>query len=108
MSVTVTVLRNSAFVALECPLPSLLEPLQGFETRGNKDRMPTAQGASHVETHSDRILFFWNEMPPGKYLATAFARVKVSGDAAVPSARIEEMYQRKNFSETSASRLIIP
>jgi hypothetical protein len=47
-------------------------------------------------------------MPPGKYLATAFARVKVSGDAAVPSARIEEMYQRKNFSETSASRLIIP
>ncbi len=108
VSVTVTVLRNSAFVALECPLPSLLEPLQGFETRGNKDRMPTAQGASHVETHSDRILFFWNEMPPGKYLATAFARVKVSGDAAVPSARIEEMYQRKNFSETSASRLIIP
>ena len=108
VSVSITVHRNSSFVALDCPLPSLLEPLQGFETRGKKDRMPTAESASHMEIHSDRILFFWNEMPPGKYIATAFARVKVSGDAAIPPTRIEEMYQRKNFSETSVSRLIIP
>jgi len=108
IKVTVDVHQPSAFVALECPLPSLLEPLQGFETRGKKDLVPTAMGSSHSETRADRILFFWDEMPPGKYTAFAYARVRASGDASIPAARIEEMYRPQRFSETAVERLVIP
>ncbi|MEY5014114.1 MAG: hypothetical protein RIS92_472 [Verrucomicrobiota bacterium] len=100
--------QASSFVALECPLPSLLEPLQGFETRGNKHLLPIAAGSSHSETRADRILFFWNDMPAGEYVALARARVRASGDVSIPATRVEAMYRPQQFSETAVERLVVP
>ena len=108
IKITVDVHAPTSFVALECPLPSLLEPLQGFETRGKKDRVPSAKWSSHSEIRSDRILFFWNDMPPGRYSASAYARVRASGNAVIPATRIEEMYRPQRFAETATERFVIP
>jgi uncharacterized protein YfaS (alpha-2-macroglobulin family) len=108
IEITMEVHEPSSFVALECPLPSILEPLQGFETRGKKDRVPTAMGCSHSETRSDRILFFWNDMSPGRYKASAYARVRASGNVVIPATRIEEMYRPQRFAETATERFVIP
>jgi uncharacterized protein YfaS (alpha-2-macroglobulin family) len=108
IKVVVQAHQPSAFVALDCPLPCLLEPLQGFETRGEKGLVPRAPGSSHSEARADRILFFWNDMPPGEHVAFAFARVRASGDVSIPATRIEAMYRPQQFAETATERLVVP
>jgi uncharacterized protein YfaS (alpha-2-macroglobulin family) len=49
------------------------------------------------ELRDDRALFFANTMWPGKHQIRYLARVRASGSATAPPAKIEEMYHPERF-----------
>lgn len=91
------------WVAIEDPLPAVLEPVQGvFKTDG-----PAPSGlidewsSDFTEVRSDRMLIFRDALPEGRHRIRYLARVRAAGDVVAAPAKVEAMYQpqRHGFSE---------
>lgn len=51
----------------------------------------------HTEIHADRVQFFRDHLPAGRYTITHLARVRAQGEATAPGAKVEEMYHPERF-----------
>jgi uncharacterized protein YfaS (alpha-2-macroglobulin family) len=99
--------QSGNYLAIECPLPSLLEPDQAFATRTSavSARRNSDQFSDYRETHADRFLFFKNSLKKGSYVIRALARVRTTGESTAASAKIEEMYYPERFGRTEIQKL---
>ncbi|KAB2675088.1 MAG: hypothetical protein DVB31_00915, partial [Verrucomicrobia bacterium] len=91
------------WVAIDDPLPAVLEPSQGtFRTEGKDPGGLAAEGpCDFVEVRSDRRMAFIDVLPEGRHRVRYLARVRAAGDVVAAPAKIEAMYkpQRHGFSE---------
>lgn len=99
--------QPSWFVALDDPLPSILEAVNpDFVSRdvaGASAETPWI--VSHREIRSDRVLYFCDAMPPGAHTFTYLARVRMAGEAAAAATRAEAMYRPELFGLAEISHL---
>jgi len=96
VTLTVTTSEPSEYVALEDPLPALLEAVNPrFATQAAGSR-PTGRQSyafhSFRELREDRALFFADFLAPGRHVVRYVARVRHTGRATAPSAQVERMY----------------
>jgi uncharacterized protein YfaS (alpha-2-macroglobulin family) len=90
---------RSAYVAIDDPLPAVFEAVNPeFKTQAMAGRALSNVWASDFnELRDDRALFFKNTMWPGKHQIRYLARVRATGSATAPPAKIEEMYHPERF-----------
>lgn len=97
------------WVALDDPLPSILEPVNpSFATQRSAaaDAVSWNWGfRSHRETRTTRMLFFDDRLYPGEYEVTYLARVRADGVAMAPQAKVELMYKPQVFGLTKSELL---
>jgi uncharacterized protein YfaS (alpha-2-macroglobulin family) len=92
--------RPSHFVAVDDPLPAILEAVNpDFQTREAADQPSVAAGSpvSHRETRADRVLYFCDELPPGAFTFTCLTRVRMAGEASAGATKVETMYRPERF-----------
>ncbi len=95
----------AAYVAIEDPLPSILEPVQGvFRTEGTRNPLPELS-LDYREVRTDRMLFFQNFLSEGRHTIRYLARVRAAGNVVAAPARIEDMYEPDRFGFSSSRRL---
>lgn len=99
--------RPAWFVAVDDPLPSILEAVNPeFVSRDVADAQPqTPWLVSHRETRADRVLYFCDAMPPGAHTFTYLARVRMAGEAKAGATKAEAMYRPERFGLGEISRL---
>ena len=107
VTIELTALQNGKYLAVDCPLPALLEPIQQFQK--NKDAPADADESfgDHTEIRADRVLFFKDDVRAGSYRITLMTRVRAAGEAVAPAARAEEMYRPERFAQTASEKLIV-
>ncbi len=91
--------RPAYFVAINDPLPSILEAVNpAFVSRQSGEDTDTAPWlVSHRETRSDRVLYFCDALPAGAFTFTYLARVRMAGDAMAGATKAEAMYRPDRF-----------
>jgi alpha-2-macroglobulin len=113
VTLRLTVRQPAHYLAIDDPLPSVLEALNPeFKTQATSAAALAAlgglgtpwQGDFH-ELRSDRVLFFGNHVAPGDYRIRYLARVRAGGQVTAPPAKAEEMYHPERFSLSEAQRL---
>jgi len=100
--------KPATYVALEDPLPSILEAINPkFESQAtNIDaRVLSNWEGDYNELREDRALFFRDQLDTGEYTIAYLARVRAAGTAIAPSAKVEEMYHPDRFGQTETLRL---
>ncbi len=105
VTLDLTAFQSGRYLAVECPLPAVLEPLQVFNPDGSEKNPDAAAFADYTETRADRVLFFKDAIRTGSYQLTTMTRVRAAGEAAAPAARAEEMYRSERFANTTSERL---
>jgi hypothetical protein len=98
-------LQNGRYLAVDCPLPALLEPFQTFHKEGSADDEEGEAATDHTEIRADRVVFFKDSVHAGTYRFTQMTRVRAAGEAVAPAARAEEMYRSDRFAQTAPQRL---
>ncbi|MBR90595.1 MAG: hypothetical protein CMO66_04900 [Verrucomicrobiales bacterium] len=95
VSLHLDVPKDASYVAIDDPLPSILEAVnQEFVTRANRDEVVgVGFWTDHSEIRADRVLFFRDRLLAGRYRQTYLARVRAAGEVIAPAAKVEEMYQ---------------
>jgi uncharacterized protein YfaS (alpha-2-macroglobulin family) len=90
---------RSSYVAIDDPLPAVFEAVNPeFKTQAMAGQaLSNAWASDFNELRDDRALFFANSMWPGKHQIRYLARVRASGSATAPPAKIEEMYHPERF-----------
>lgn len=93
------------FVALEVPLPAGLEAIDTRLGAGGEAR--DVDGArspwlSHQELHADRVVLFFDELPPGRHIHTLPVLATTPGRYRLPPARAEAMYAPEIRARTTA------
>jgi uncharacterized protein YfaS (alpha-2-macroglobulin family) len=116
VTLKISVPEQASYVAVDDPLPSLLEAINpNFKTQQNAakpgmsdwnaeagwDALP----ADFRELRQDRVLVFANWVNKGNYLVQYVARVRAVGTVTAPAARIEEMYQPDRFGLSASETL---
>lgn len=99
--------EDADWVAIEDPVPSILEPVQAvFRTQGTPLPALAAEWSSDfVELRSDRMQFFRNHLPEGRHRIRYVARVRAAGDAIAAPAQVEAMYDPERHGLSTSSRL---
>ena len=99
--------RPAYFVAIDDPLPSILEAVNpAFVSRqSGEDTDNTPWLVSHRETRADRVLYFCDALPPGAFTFTYLARVRAAGEAAAGATKAEAMYRPDRFGLGTIDRL---
>lgn len=97
VTLTVESRRGAHFVALEDPLPAVLEPvnLPARQTQpGGALDEPSGRRLypSFQEMRKDRVRFFADHLGAGTYWVRYLARVRTAGDTVAPTAQVEAMY----------------
>ena len=88
------------FVAIDDPLPSILEAVNPeFKSRksGEMDDSAAPGPCDYREIRADRVLYFCDRLPAGAFVFQYLARVRSAGTAAAPSTKAEEMYRPDRF-----------
>lgn len=98
-------LRDGRYLAVDCPLPSVLEPIQTFNRPGSTDGDEDSEWTDYTEVRADRILFFKDELRAGAHRLYHMTRVRAAGEAVAPAARAEEMYRSERFAQTASERI---
>ncbi len=100
-------IRPAYFVAIDDPLPSILEAVNpAFVSRQSGEDTDSAPWlVSHRETRADRVLYFCDALPPGAFTFTYLARVRVAGEAAAGATKAEAMYRPDRFGLGTIDRL---
>jgi uncharacterized protein YfaS (alpha-2-macroglobulin family) len=105
VTLDVNALRNGRYLAIDCPLPAVLEPLQTFHKNVSADNEGGSEWSDYLEVRADRILFFKDEVRAGAHRLTYMTRVRAAGEAVAPAARAEEMYRNERFAQTASERI---
>ena len=100
VTLTVTTSEDSEYVALEDPLPALLEAVNpSFTTQRagawSQVRQPGQaydSFRSFRELKEDAALFFADWLPAGRHVVRYVARVRHTGRATAPATQVERMY----------------
>jgi uncharacterized protein YfaS (alpha-2-macroglobulin family) len=96
------------YVAIDDALPAVFEGLNPAFTSQAADAAKTGADwfSDYREMRADRVLFFRDHLPAGRYVIRYLARVRAAGQATAPSAKVEAMYQPGRFglSETAVLR----
>jgi uncharacterized protein YfaS (alpha-2-macroglobulin family) len=108
VTLTLDVRRRANYVAIEDPLPSVLEPVNpNFKTQ--QVAAADGLGADFVgdfrELREDRALFFADSLAPGRYSLRYLTRVVAAGTATAPCAKIEEMYHPERHGLTTSEKI---
>jgi uncharacterized protein YfaS (alpha-2-macroglobulin family) len=95
------------YVAIDDPLPAVFEAVNpAFKSQRDVGSRRDADWFSdYREMRSDRLLFFRDHLPAGRYVIRYLARVRAAGSATAPSARVEAMYQPDRFGLSESMRL---
>ena len=90
---------RSSYVAIDDPLPAVFEAVNPeFKTQAMAgSELSNVYASDFTELRDDRALFFSNSMWPGKHQIRYLARVRATGSATAPPAKIEEMYHPERF-----------
>ncbi len=90
---------RSSYVAIDDPLPAIFEAVNPeFKTQAMAGHaLSNVYASDFTELRDDRALFFSNSMWPGKHQIRYLARVRATGSATAPPAKIEEMYHPDRF-----------
>lgn len=102
--------RSAAFVAIEDPVPCLLEAVNpDFKSReaSGSNRAATNFASDHRELRGDKIVWFRDRLGPGTWSISYLARVRAAGDAIAPPARIFEMYRPERLGTSDSARLSV-
>lgn len=100
------------YLAIEDPLPSVLEPVNpAFETQNARQDGPFDDYQNwfcdHRELRADRALFFTDNAPgKGRFVLHYLARVIAEGDTIAPPAKIEAMYEPARYGLSPTKRVI--
>ena len=86
-------------MAIDDPLPAVFEAVNPeFKTQAMAGQaLSNVYASDFTELRDDRALFFSNSMWPGKHQIRYLARVRATGSATAPPAKIEEMYHPERF-----------
>lgn len=102
--------RPSEFLAVDDPLPGILEPVLPEFRPVPGVALPFAEDRDGFvdfrELRADRALFFANAVAPGNYAVRYLARVRAAGTTTAPAAKVEAMYELDQFG-LSASQVLI-
>lgn len=95
------------WVAMEDPLPALLEPIQGvFKTEGSAQLPFQPEWSSDFrEVRADRMLFFRDFLPEGRHVLRYLARVRAAGDCVAAPFKVEAMYEPQRHGFSASGRL---
>ncbi len=102
--------QASHYLAIEDPLPAILEPVNpNFVTRQTAVR-GTLQNdfqwyGDFQEMKADRVRYFRNNLWPGQFKIQYLARVRAAGTVIAPCAKVEEMYRPNRMGLTEAIQL---
>ena len=90
---------RSSYVVIDDPLPAIFEAVNPeFKTQAMAGQaLSNVFASDYKELRDDRALFFANSMWPGKHQIRYLARVRATGSATAPPAKIEEMYHPDRF-----------
>ena len=110
VSLTLEAPDRASYVAVNDPLPSVLEAINPeFKTSGAGGNAPQAGVNWWVsdfrELRHDRAVFFCDSLGAGHFQLQYLARVRAAGTAVAPAAKIEEMYHPDRYAETAAASL---
>jgi len=100
--------RPAHFVAIDDPLPSVLEAVNPeFVSRQSGESGPGGDNfwLSHCEVRSDRVLYFCDALPAGAHTFEYLARVRVAGKATAGATKAEAMYRPEKFGLGTIGRL---
>lgn len=97
--------RPAHFVAIDDPLPSILEAINPDFAHPDQDRSLSSAPISYRETRKDRVLFFCDRLPAGAFSFSYLARVRSSGETIAPATKVEEMYRPERFGLGEVARL---
>jgi uncharacterized protein YfaS (alpha-2-macroglobulin family) len=90
--------RPAHFVAIDDPLPAVLEAVNpAFRTRRAALLEESETAADHREMRSDRVLYFCDHLPPGAFTFRYLARVRSAGTVTAGATKVEEMYRPERF-----------
>ena len=107
VTIELSALQNGKYLAVNCPLPALLEPIQQFKKESAASVDADEHFGDHTEIRADRVLFFKDDVRAGSYRITQMTRVRAAGQAVAPAARAEEMYRPERFAQTASEKLIV-
>ena len=90
---------RSSYVVIDDPLPAIFEAVNPeFKSQAMAGQaLSNVYASDFTELRDDRALFFSNSMWPGKHQIRYLARVRATGSATAPPAKIEEMYHPDRF-----------
>jgi len=98
VTVRVETLSPGHFVAIDDPLPAVLEAINPHFTSSSATPSGTRfTSASYRETRADRVLFFCDHIQAGAHLFQYVARVRTAGSVVAPGTKVEEMYRPQRF-----------
>jgi len=113
VSLRLGVREPARFVAVEDPLPAILEAVNPeFKTQQASSGKPLPEWftredgdywrSDFQELRPDRVWFFADAVSPGDYVIRFVARVRAAGQATAPAAKAEEMYHPERFGLTDS------
>lgn len=99
--------EDADWVAIEDPLPAVLEAVQGvFKTEATgAEKLLPPWTSDFREVRSDRVLVFRDHLPEGHHVIRYLARVRAAGDAVAAPARVEAMYAPQRHGYSGGARL---
>lgn len=91
--------RPGHFVAIDDPLPAILEAVNPvFKSRAVGGQPQDYDWVSdHREVRADRVLYFCDHLAPGSYAFRYLARVRMAGSVHAGPTKAEEMYRPERF-----------
>jgi uncharacterized protein YfaS (alpha-2-macroglobulin family) len=98
--------RPGLFVAVDDPLPSVLEAINpDFTSRETGEPAISSAPVDFREMLSDRVRFFTDRLPAGVVTYQYLARVRNAGESTAPPTKVEEMYRPDRFGLGTTQRI---
>ncbi len=108
MKVNVRTTTRQAYVAIEVPIPSGLEPRLNLANERNFDAREHGGGwVSHQERHPDRLLLYADTLTTGDHTIVVGLRATTPGQYSFPAAYAHAMYQPDVFGRSSSAAVEI-
>lgn len=117
VTLTITTNQERNFVVVDDPVPAGFEIINtSFLTTGTnlEEQDPDDKGEwwwynpfRHRELYDDRALYFADYLPANVYVLSYLVRATSYGTFAMPSTRIEGMYEPEVFGQTGSARIRI-
>ena len=106
VTLRVATARTGHFVAIDDPLPAILEALNPeFRTQQAGADAEHFRQSDYREVRADRVVYFCDHLPAGAYTFSYLARVRTAGSVTAPATKVEEMYRPERFGLSETARL---